>query len=207
MDGRYKINLKEGMLVKIEKRNEKNIFRTGKIKKTLSTTPYDSEGILVQLEDQTEGKVKEILIDVDTSSDLSTYDLIKLLEQKFRVLIVNVLSVEENWWNTRIPGDIYKSVHKKIDSYEELKKYASIPKRDMIEHIDFAHIREIIRQGNNWNEFFKNIFNDKEIFESKLKELERIRNDVMHSKEITINDKEKTRIYFNDLVYCIDKFQ
>lgn len=204
MDGRYKINVKEGTLVKIEKRNEKDIFRTGKIKKILSTTPFDSEGILVQLEDETEGRVKEILINKDTSSDLSPYDLIKLLEQKFRVLIVKVLSNEDNWWNTRIPGGVYKSVQEKMETYEESKKYVKMPKRDMIEQIDFAHIREIIRQSNNWNEFFKNIFNDKEIFESKLKELERIRNDVMHSKDITENDKEKIKIYFNDLVYCID---
>lgn len=204
MDGRYKINVKEGLSVKIEQRNEKNIFKIGKVKQILSSVPFDSQGILVQLEDHTAGRVKEILEEGNIHNESSSYELIKSLEKKFRELIVNVLSVEDNWWNTRVPGDVYKSVREKMEVYEKSKKHTNIPKRAMIEQIDFAHIREIIRQGKNWNDFFKAIFNDKEIFESKLKELERIRNDIMHSKDITKNDQEKIKIYFDDLVFCMD---
>jgi uncharacterized protein YwbE len=204
MDERYKINVTVGIFVKIELQDEKEKFVTGKIKEVLSTNYFESSGILVILEDGSEGRVKEILKENSSGFELSPYDSIKLLEQKFRELIVNILSVEDRWWNTRIPGSVYKSVKEKMERYEESKKYVNMPKRDMIEQIDFAHIREIIRQSNNWNEFFKKVFDDKEIFESKLKELERIRNDVMHSKDITSDDKEKIKIYFNDLVYCMD---
>lgn len=204
MDERYKINVKVGLSVKIELKNQKEKFVTGKIKEIISTNYFESSGIIVRLEDDSEGRVKEILKEDGSGPELSPYDSIKLLEQKFRELIVNILSVEDKWWNTRIPAGVYKSVKEKMEKYEESKKYVNLPKRDMIEQIDFAHIREIIRQSNNWNDFFKKIFNDKEIFESKLKELERIRNDIMHSKEITSNDKEKIKIYFDDLVYCMD---
>jgi len=204
MDERYKINVKVGIFVKIELRDEKEKFVTGKVKKVLSTNYFESSGILVKLDDDSEGRVKEIL-DLDkVNEEKSSYDLITFLEKKFRELIVKVLSQEGKWWKTRIPGNIYKSVQEKMERDEKSKKFLNLPKRELIDQIDFAHIKIIITKSDNWNDYFKNIFANKEVLETKLHELENLRNAVMHSKEISKNDEEKIRVYYNDLNYSID---
>ncbi len=207
MDGRYKINIKIGISVKIELRDEKGRFVTGNVKEILSTNYFEPSGILVRLEDDSEGRVKEILNYDELNEEKNSYDLITSLEKEFRELIVKVLSQEEKWWNTRIPGDIYKSVQEKMDRDEISKKFINLPKRDLIDQIDFAHIRLIIRKNDNWNDYFKNIFGSREILETKLQELENLRNSIMHSKEISKNDQEKIKVYYNDLKYVIDNFK
>jgi len=204
MDERYKINVKKGISVKIELQDETEKFVTGKVKEVLSINYFESSGILVSLEDGSEGRVKEILNSDDINEERTSYDLITTLEKKFRELIVKVLSAEDKWWNTRIPGDIYTSVKEKMERDEKSKKFINLPKRELIDQIDFAHIRLIIRKNDNWNDYFKNIFGNREILETKLQELESLRNSIMHSKEISKNDEEKIRVYYNDLKYLID---
>ena len=70
-------------------------------------------------------------------------------------------------------------------------------------YINFSEYSKIICLRNNWREVFKDIFKDEDLIKSRLKELEYIRNKIMHFRKLTSREKEKLRIFVKDIRDCI----
>lgn len=75
MDGRYKINIKIGSLVKIEEQENKGKFVIGNVKEKISSNPYESEGQMVKLDNTSVGRVKEVFTIDDNSEGAYFHDL------------------------------------------------------------------------------------------------------------------------------------
>ena len=64
----------------------------------------------------------------------------------------------------------------------------------MLRGIDFTDYAKIITRRDNWNNVFKDVFHNREELLSKLKELEPIRNAIMHSRNL--NSKQIQRLQY-----------
>ena len=52
-------------------------------------------------------------------------------------------------------------------------------------YVDFADYSKIIARGDNWREAFQEVFRERDATLVKVKELEQIRNDVAHSRDLS----------------------
>lgn len=208
MDGRYKINVRVGTLVKIEPRGYKGSFVIGKVKQVISSDYYDSQGIRVILEDDTEGHVKDI-IDEEKLKQLTDGELSKLLkefEKKFRKLIVDVLSRYPNWWKTRIPNDVREGVEEIMSRGSKISKTLDKPEYEEIDFLDFDDYQKIITKQDNWKECFEVIFHDKQDLIHKMNNLRSLRNDLQHNRDIDEKNKARFKIFCDDLFSQIARF-
>lgn len=134
------------------------------------------------------------------------YEIIKKLEENLRQIIKSELSkISSDWWKQRVPEDVRKNADiKKIKNespWSWLKSGTHI-----IDYIDFTDYYKIISRRDNWNNIFKNIFYDKEKLIFKLKELEPIRNAIMHSRNLSSKQLNRLQLYAEDIIEMIQNF-
>lgn len=128
-----------------------------------------------------------------------SYEILKELEQKLRQCISENLSkVSKEWWKRKVPEDVRKNAEtrKKKNESPWLWIKGGSP---LIDYIDFSDYGKIITRKDNWNEIFKHIFENRENLLSKLKELEPIRNTIMHSRNLTKKQVKRLELYSDDL--------
>lgn len=107
------------------------------------------------------------------------------LENNLRTFIVKKLEENfgEDWWNKGIPDDVQKNATQRKES-KTLPPY--YPKRSYHEiyYVDFADYSKIILQNDNWDNIFKTHFKKKEWTDVTLNELNPIRNDIAHNRQV-----------------------
>jgi hypothetical protein len=115
------------------------------------------------------------------------------LENAIRKCIkMNLERLSKNWWIERIPPDIRQKA-------EERQKKDEM-KRELIQYLDFADYVKIIIKRDNWRESFQAIFKDRELIVAKFKELEPIRNAVRHGRRLTMEEREKLKVFSRDII-------
>jgi len=207
LDGRLRINVKSGVFVKIKKRHDTDsILIPGVIKQVITKSPYHDSGILVQLENGVEGRVKEI---VENPLDLDVYEqtpfeLVNLLEISLRQLIVKCLATQENWWKL-LPQDVREHAEQRAKRDSKFQKTMRMNPHSKIDQIDFADLERIFIKRDFWKTYFKDIFLDEKIFSAKFQEIAMIRNHIDHSKSLSKDNEERLRIYCKDIFKMIKK--
>ena len=133
------------------------------------------------------------------------YAILTKLEQTFRAFIIRDLEeVSKDWWTERVPVAVHKMA-------EQRKKRSESPWNRVtgenlpIDYVDFADYAKIITREDNWNNIFRDVFHNKEAILSKLKELEPIRNAVMHSRNLDSKQIQRLQLYSNDLNNAMKK--
>lgn len=209
LDGRLRINVKSGVFVKIKKRYDADsILISGVVKQVITKSPYHDSGILVQLENGVEGRVKEIVekpLDLDVYEQ-TPFELINLLEISLRQLIVKCLATQESWWKT-LPQDVREHAEQRAERDSKFQKTMRMNKHSEIDQIDFADLERIFIKRDFWKNHFKNIFLDEKILSAKLQEISIMRNHVDHSKSLSKDNEERLRIYCDDLFDLIKNSQ
>jgi len=136
--------------------------------------------------------VKEITEKVE-EADKEPHLILDELENALRKCIKTSLEkISANWWIERIPPDIRVKAEERREK-DELK-------REHIQYVDFADYVKIITRKDNWRDVFKEIFKDREAITVKLKELEPIRNSVRHGRKLTTEQREKLKIFAQDIL-------
>lgn len=156
----------------------------------------------VRLVSKVEEVLNEVLIDykVTTEERLDEKDrdphiLLNELETVLRKCIkTNLERVSTNWWRERVPPDVRERA-------EERRENDGL-KRDIVEYIDFADYVKIIMKGDNWRECFQKIFKSVNI-DTKLKELEPIRNSIAHNRNITEEQRKKLEMYAREIINAV----
>lgn len=114
------------------------------------------------------------------------------LEEGLRRCIVrNLLRLSRNWWKERVPNDVRKNAEKRKEREE--KPWPAIDV-NLISWINSSEYSKIILRGDNWEEVFKNIFKDEGFISTRLKELEDIRNAIMHFRR-PLSEDEKIKLH------------
>lgn len=135
----------------------------------------------------------------DMASTVS--DLLRALEQALRECIAASLSkVSSNWWNERIPQDIRSKAEHRQFSREKVWPWLTGNKYSPAEYLSFPDYLKIILEQSNWDQVFAPIFLDADSLRVKLHELEPIRNDIFHSRELTLQNRERLKLYSQELI-------
>ena len=133
------------------------------------------------------------------------YALLKRLEEAVRGRIVRSLSaLTPDWWIQRVPPDVRSNAERRKTTRRSMWPWHEGPDLPLIHYVDFADYSKIICRKDNWREAFADTFRDSELLRAKLRELETIRNDVAHTRELTGTSREKLRVYSRDLLNLIE---
>jgi len=164
--------------------------------------------IKIKLEIKLVSKVKEVLNDAlvdykvvskkeakEVSEEIEKEPHLKLdeLENALRRCIKsNLEKISKNWWIERIPPDIRQKA-------EERQKKDEL-RRELTQYLDFADYAKVIIRRDNWREVFQKVFKEQEVITAKLRELEPIRNAVRHGRKLTTEQREKLKIFSQDII-------
>lgn len=140
-----------------------------------------------------------------TAKPIEEYELLRRLELNLRMFIDQSLSrVSKRWWVERVPEGIRKTAEDRMRRDERLWPWIKPPEKPHpIMYVSFSDYREIITRKDNWREVFKDVFKDENLIKSRLRELENIRNKVMHFRELAPEERNKLRIYTKEILECI----
>lgn len=175
-------NEKDVLSLPQEIRNRVDIKLVSRVEEVLNEVLLD-----YKVEEEQENNQDDIV-----KKDMEAYLLVKDLEQALRDCIKTRLEkISQNWWKERIPPDVRENAEKRRE-IDALKK-------DLIEYIDFSDYVKIITRKDNWRDCFKDIFESEETLRTKMRELEPIRNNIMHSRPITEEEKKKLGLYAREI--------
>ena len=139
---------------------------------------------------------------VDNAKKMSAvYIAIASFENMIRGIVVEKLLIEkgENWWNSdAISSDIRRKADNKL--VDEKQNRWHTPRG--ISPIYFTELKDlvsIICKAQNW-EFFEDLFGDPDWVRHSIKSLERSRNVIMHSGQLTLEDIERVGIVIRDWI-------
>lgn len=116
--------------------------------------------------------------------------IITNLERAMRKTIRDAFSGTPDWWNACIPERIKKNAESRKSKVEGQHPLISEPE-DNLSYVNFSEYDDIIL--SNWASF-SSIFKDEEWTSIKLKELEPLRNTLMHSRSLTEHGFAKLRV-------------
>ena len=137
-------------------------------------------------------------------SPSTDYLLLQELEHATRRYRMEKLSaLDPNWWTQRVPMDVRENAERRKRDRETTWPWDEGRDMPLIHYVDFADYSKIISRKDNWRDAFHETFRDVEVVRAKLRELEPIRNDVAHYRELNRAAREKLRFYARDLLACI----
>ncbi len=126
--------------------------------------------------------------------------LVTNLETALRTCVREKLSqVSPTWWYDRVPPPIRRRAEQRQERDEAVYPRISAPE-DPLSYVGFADYDDIILDEGNWNRAFQGVFGDLHWLSVKLKELEPIRNALMHSRRVTRYALDKLRVTAMDIL-------
>jgi hypothetical protein len=129
--------------------------------------------------------------------------ILKNLEKALRVFIERELgNVSKDWWQ-RVPSDIRKFTENRKSRSEVMWPWYPPTSTNIVDYLDFSDYRKIILDPGNWKEVFSKFFKNSSFIETRLVELDPIRNDIAHSRQLTKLASDKLRIYSAELQNCM----
>ena len=129
--------------------------------------------------------------------------LLKNLEIALRFFIERELGkASKDWWQ-RVPPDIRKSAEIRKSRSENMWPWYPPTSMNIVDYMDFSNYRKIILDQDNWKEAFSKFFKSQSFIEVRLGELDPIRNDIAHSRNLTPRTYEKLKIYCEEILECM----
>ncbi|MFQ5978814.1 MAG: Swt1 family HEPN domain-containing protein [Candidatus Heimdallarchaeota archaeon] len=144
----------------------------------------------------------------EISQGSDPYSILQDLEQTLRTFIITSLMEKygEKWWKQRIPNDIRQNCQERKETNENIYPWFGEEEHDLIEYADFSDYAKIIEKKDNWREVFKPIIRQKDVFISKLRELEPIRKAIAHSRSINDMETQTLTLYSHQIKNTISIF-
>jgi DGQHR domain-containing protein len=134
-------------------------------------------------------------------------DTLEKLEKQLREVIEGVLSgVSQKWWQERVPDDVRRNAEQRQARNESPWPWYSGGAHPRQAYLNFPAYAKIIISQANWG-YFRHYFKDRTITEAKLKELEPVRNDIAHNRQLTPERFEHLKLYCQDLLACVETWR
>jgi hypothetical protein len=128
---------------------------------------------------------------------LKAYEFLYVVENSLRELIRDVLSNEENWWETCIPKGIQTDVQETINK----TPYHAAERGDLLEYTHLGQLKEIIISKKNWNNFLPHLNeHNKQVFSVTIDRAISSRNAIGHCIPLKTNDLKVVELRFNDIL-------
>ena len=121
-------------------------------------------------------------------------------EKSIREFVVDRLSsAHGDWWTSRVPATLRQSAAERHASTRTLNGILGKPDRVEADYLGFDAYEKIISRRDNWREVFGPVFQDKPIFQHKMKIILSLRNDVMHHKPLDRINSLRLRLHCYDI--------
>jgi DNA sulfur modification protein DndB len=128
------------------------------------------------------------------------YRLMRRVEESLRESIADCLSaVTKNWWKERIPQDVREKAQERKDLDESPWPWMEGKQYPAHFYMNFSEYSKVISKRDNWREAFGRVFRDEEWVRVVLKDLEKIRNDIAHSRDLSERQLTVLKLYSGDL--------
>jgi len=113
--------------------------------------------------------------------------MLYIIEVCLRELIVRELSVVNGpkWYKSALPGGQIMNAYRSAQEYQRDTPWLLLVPLHPVYCLDFPDLATIIQRRDNWDSCFKRIFARKDVFISKLRALEPIRNTVAHNRRLS----------------------
>jgi hypothetical protein len=132
--------------------------------------------------------------------------LLHKLEDTLRRFIERELSkTGADWWVKRVPLDIRSRAESRRQKQETIWPWHPVASTNVMDYLDFSDYRKIILEPTNWTQVFAGFFRALSFVESRMGELEPIRNDVAHSRAAPEQGLEKLKLFAQELIICMSK--
>jgi hypothetical protein len=147
----------------------------------------------------------DINVYVGKIQDPPYYSHLKELEQDMRNCVTDELSrVEADWWTKRIPEQVRTNCEVRKQSRETPYPWSEPTEYPPIYYADFTDYLRIVSQKENFQDCFGPIFGEISTLSMKLRELEPIRKDIAHSRNLTESQVEVLRVYSSQIRTAIE---
>jgi hypothetical protein len=128
------------------------------------------------------------------------YGFLYRTENLLRGLIRKVFEKVPNWWSTRIPPGVVRSV----TETKSKSKYYSMKRKDELEYTHLGQLKEIIVFHSNWKDFVSYLNEtDKTHFEMIIDRAMPSRHSIGHCIPIGTKDLKTVEIRFQDIIDMI----
>lgn len=127
--------------------------------------------------------------DLVPNENVNIFITIYKIENALREFIIRTLSdaYGASWFKSRLPGTVLAKYREGIKIERSIKWQRLVPHHPLY-YIDFSHLKEILNRNDNWEQQFKSIFGQREIFMATLSQLELIRNKMAHNRKASPED-------------------
>jgi DNA sulfur modification protein DndB len=127
------------------------------------------------------------------------YKLIRQIEESLRKCISDSLSaISSNWWKERIFPDVKESAQERKQKDESPWPWMEGKHLPTYFYMDFSEYSRIITRRDNWREAFRAIFSDEEWVRVWFKEIERIRIEVAHNRDLSERELTLLKVFSED---------
>ena len=128
------------------------------------------------------------------------------LEDMLRRFIERELSkTGADWWTARVPLDIRSRAESRKQKQETVWPWHLVSSTNVMDYLDFSDYRRIILDSTNWSQVFSGFFRASSFVDSRMGELEPIRNDLAHSRPLSAMTCNKARLYVEELEKCTNR--
>ena len=128
------------------------------------------------------------------------YRLMRRVEESLRESISDRLSaVSGNWWKERIPPDVHDEAQERKAQDESPWPWMEGKHYPAHYYMNFSEYSKVITKRDNWREAFALVFRDEEWVRVVLKDLEKIRNDIAHNRDLSERQLTVLKLYSDDL--------
>lgn len=133
--------------------------------------------------------------------------LLQELETLLRRCIEHQLSaVAPDWWSQRVTVNSRKRAEKRKQDRETVWPWYPPTSTSPVDYLDFSDYRKLILDPANWNDCFSKVFKTQGFIETRLQELEPIRNEIAHSRDVGATARQKLKIYADEIKECVSRW-
>jgi hypothetical protein len=126
------------------------------------------------------------------------------LEDALRRFIERELSkTGPDWWTKRVSSEIRSKAEGRMHRQEIIWPWHPISSTNMMDYLDFSDYRKIILESANWTQIFVACFKNQSFVDTRMGELEPIRNDVAHSRALPEQGIQKLGLFSKELADCM----
>jgi len=124
-----------------------------------------------------------------------------LLERELRRCIeTRLVSLTPNWWKERVPPEVRTRAERRKSLRERVWPWLDGGEHPLVEYFDFPDYSKVILEPQNWALAFADVFVDPDALKVKLHELEPIRVDIAHARDLTRRNRDRLRLYADELI-------
>lgn len=121
-------------------------------------------------------------------------------EKSIREFVVGKLSAAHgDWWASRVPAALRQGAAERHASTRTLDGILGKPDRAEADYLGFDAYEKIVARRDNWREVFGPVFQDKPVFQHKMRIILSLRNDVMHHKPLDRINSLRLRLHCYDI--------